>query len=44
MQREQTTLRLPGELMERLRRQAQEMGMSVRDVVVWILRSYFSSS
>lgn len=38
--REQTTLRLPPELMERLRRQAQEMGYTVNDLIMFILRDY----
>lgn len=40
MNREQTTLRLPGELMEMLRRQAQEMGMSFNDYVLLALNQY----
>lgn len=31
MEREQTTIRLPAELMEQLRREAQEIGMSFND-------------
>ena len=34
MDREQTTLRLPAELLERLRRQAQERGYTVNDHVI----------
>lgn len=35
--REQTTLRLPSELLEELRRQAQERGMSFNDYVLLAL-------
>ena len=35
--REQTTLRLPGELMEVLRRQAREVGMSLNSVMILAL-------
>lgn len=42
--REQTTLRLPVELMERLRRQAQEMGYTVNDLIMFILRGYLRST
>mgnify|MGYP000094944693 FL=1 len=37
--REQTTLRLPAELMERLRQQAQEMGISVNTLILTILNA-----
>ncbi len=37
MEREQTTLRLPPELMERLRKQAREMGISVNAVEITCL-------
>ena len=42
--REQTTLRLPPELMERLREQAQEMGYTVNDLIMFILRDYLRST
>ena len=35
--REQTTLRLPGELLEVLRRQARERGMSLNSVMILAL-------
>lgn len=41
--REQTTLRLPTELMDRLRRQAQERGYTVNDLIMFILRDYLRS-
>ena len=37
--REQTTLRLPPELMERLRRQAQEMGISINACIILCLEA-----
>ena len=37
--REQTTLRLPLELMERLRRQAQEMGISINACIILCLEA-----
>lgn len=41
--REQTTLRLPVELMDKLRRQAQERGYTVNDLIMFILRDYLRS-
>ena len=38
--REQTTLRLPVELMEQLRRQAQQAGMSFNDYVLMALNRF----
>ena len=35
--REQTTLRLPGELMDALRRQARERGMSLNSIMILAL-------
>lgn len=43
MNREQTTLRLPMELMDKLRRQAQERGYTVNDLIMFILRDYLRS-
>ena len=43
MDREQTTLRLPVELLERLRRQAQERGYTINDLIMFILRDYLRS-
>ncbi len=37
MAREQTTIRLPSELLEQLRREADERGYSVKDLVLFIL-------
>lgn len=39
--REQTTLRLPVELMERLRRQAQEMGISTNALILLLIDKGF---
>ncbi len=36
--REQTTLRLPGELLEVLRRQARERGDSLNETIIRLLR------
>ncbi len=43
MDREQTTLRLPVDLMEKLRQQAQERGYTVNDLIMFILRDYLRS-
>lgn len=42
--REQTTLRLPGELMDALRRQARERGYTVHDLMMLILWEHFDGS
>lgn len=39
MEREQTTLRLPVELAEQLRRQAQEMGVSMNALMILALEA-----
>lgn len=44
MPREQTTIRLPAELMEQLRREADRRGYSIRDLVVFILRAHVSQA
>lgn len=44
MNREQTTLRLPEELLNTLKRQAQEMGYTVHDLVMFILWEHFERS
>lgn len=43
MDREQTTLRLPTELLERLRRQAQEMGVSLNACIILCLEAGLSA-
>ena len=37
MNREQTTIRLPGELMEELKQEADELGMSFNGYVLWLI-------
>ena len=39
--REQTTLRLPRELMDKLRQQAQEMGISVNALILLLIDKGF---
>lgn len=43
MEREQTTIRLPTALKQQLQQEAQERGYTVKDLVVFILHSYFES-
>lgn len=38
MEREQTTLRLPAELLDELRRQAQERGDSLNEMIIRLIR------
>lgn len=38
MEREQTTLRFPPELKEKLQREAQERGVSFNEYVLWLIR------
>lgn len=38
MNREQTTLRLPPELLEKLRQQAQEKGDSLNETIIRLIR------
>ena len=42
MTHKQTTLRLPVELMEKLRKQAEEKGIPIKDLVVLILNDALS--
>lgn len=44
MEREQTTIRLPSELKEQLQKEADHKGYTIRDLIVFILWDYFSSS
>ncbi len=44
MEREQTTLRLPPELLEQLRQQAQKDGYTVNDLIMFILREHFQNT
>lgn len=43
MNREQTTLRLPPELLEKLRQQAREMGISVNELILILIDKGFQS-
>ena len=43
MDREQTTLRLPVELMDKIRRQAQEMGVSLNACIILCLEAGLSA-
>lgn len=43
MPREQTTIRLPCELMERLRREADLRGYTVKDLILFILNDYIGN-
>lgn len=40
MEREQTTIRLPAELKERLQQEADRSGITVHDLVIFILWRY----
>jgi predicted DNA-binding protein len=44
MERVQTTIRLTRELKEQLEEQAEERGMTLRDVIVFILWDYVHST
>ena len=41
LEREQITVRLPKEIMDKLRQQAADMGISINDVVIIYLRKGF---
>lgn len=44
MEREQITIRLPAELKERLQQEAKRKGQTMKDVILFILYSYFRNS
>ncbi len=44
MVREQKTIRLPVELRKRLQQEADRKGQTVKDVILFILYSYFQNS
>lgn len=44
MERKQVTLRLPGELYELIRKEAERRGMSVNDLLLWELSRVFLQS
>lgn len=37
MEREQTTIRLPAELKEKLQQEAQERGISFNEYIMWLI-------
>ena len=37
MEREQTTIRLPSGLLEQLKREAEELGMSLNGYMLWLI-------
>ena len=41
MKREQTTIRLPVELKEKLQQEAMKKGYTIKDLIVFIIRNYF---
>lgn len=41
MEREQTTIRLPAELMEKLRQEAEARGYPVKDLIMFIFHFHF---
>ena len=43
MEREQTTIRLPVDLKEKLQQEAFRKGYTIKDLIVFIIRNYFSS-
>ncbi|EQH10714.1 ribbon-helix-helix, copG family protein [Clostridioides difficile DA00203] len=43
MQIEQTTIRLPRELKEKLEKQAKTKGYTLKDVVIFILQDYLQN-
>lgn len=43
MDREQTTIRLPAELKEKLQQEADKRGITMRDMVLIILNLYFEN-
>lgn len=44
MTREQTTIRLPTELLDSLRREAEGRGYTVNDLIVFLLWGHFHSA
>lgn len=42
VEREQTTIRLPGELKDELQREAERRGYPAKDLIVFILNSHFN--
>lgn len=44
MEREQTTIRLPAELKDKLQQEADKMGYTITDLVLFILLDYVRST
>ncbi|HBF2755856.1 TPA: hypothetical protein OL514_003244 [Clostridioides difficile] len=44
MQREQTTIRLPRELKDKLLKQAKVKGYTLKDMVIFILKDYLQNT
>ena len=42
MLKEQTTIRLPAELKEKLQRQAERMGYTITELIIFILWEHYS--
>lgn len=43
-EREQTTIRLPKELLEKLKREADSKGYTVKDLIMFIIHDYFQNN
>lgn len=43
MEREQTTIRLPAELKDKLQQEADRLGYTLKDMIMFILRDYFQN-
>lgn len=43
MEREQTTIRLPADLKNQIQKEADEMGMPMKDLILFILHRYFEN-
>lgn len=44
MEREQTTIRLPAELKEQLMQEADKMGYTITDLILFILQNFVRST
>ena len=44
LEREQTTIRLPTELKEKLQREADRRGYTIKDLMIFIIQAYFQST
>ncbi len=43
MEREQTTIRIPADLKEKLQKEAEKKGYTTKDLIVFILWEYFQT-